>query len=71
MDEIINQVAQRTGIPADKARTAVETVASYLKGRLPQQLAGPIDAALSGKSKNEISTELNVAKEGLGHLFGR
>lgn len=49
MQEIVNQVAQRTGIPADKAQTAVDTVVGYLKQHLPNQLSSQLDNAVSGQ----------------------
>ncbi len=61
MDELVNLVAQKTGIPQAQARTAVETVITYLKQRLPAPIAGQIDAVLSGKS----------AMGDLGSLLGK
>ncbi len=40
MDELINMVAQRTGLAPEKARTAVDTVVGFLKDKLPAPLAG-------------------------------
>ena len=48
MDELVKMVAARTGIPEDKARMAVELIVQHLKGKLPEPLAGQIDAALTG-----------------------
>ena len=48
MDELISQVVQRTGIPEDKARMAVETVLGFLKSKLPAPIAGQIDNAVGG-----------------------
>lgn len=48
MDELINMVAQKTGLPEDKARQAAETVIGFLKDRLPAPIAGQIDNALNG-----------------------
>jgi hypothetical protein len=48
MEELINMVAQRTGLSPDKARTAVDTVVGFLKNKLPAPLAGQIDNALAG-----------------------
>ncbi|HEX6320564.1 MAG TPA: hypothetical protein VFZ84_17035 [Burkholderiales bacterium] len=39
MQQLIDQVTQRTGIPEDKARTAVDTVVGYLKEHLPGPVA--------------------------------
>ena len=49
MEELVNQVAQRTGLSPDKARTAVDTVLGFVKTRLPAPIASQVDSALSGK----------------------
>jgi len=66
MDEIVNLVSQKTGLAPDKARMAVETVANYLKGKLPQNISPLIDTALSGKSP-----DLGDVQKNLGGLFGK
>jgi hypothetical protein len=43
MEQLVNQITQRTGISADKARTAVDTVVGYLKERLPEPIASKLD----------------------------
>ncbi len=50
MDELIKQVATKTGISEDQARTAVSTVLDFIKGRLPAPIAGQIDGAMGGES---------------------
>lgn len=50
MEELINSVCQRTGLSPDKARSAVETVVEYLKGKLPSSVSSQLDSALSGES---------------------
>lgn len=49
MDSLIKMVAQRTGISEDKARTAVDTVVSFLKERAPAGLSGQIDSLIGGE----------------------
>ena len=49
MQQLINQVTQRTGISEDKARTAVDTVVGYLKQHLPGPVASQLDGAISGE----------------------
>lgn len=66
MDELINQVTQRTGLAPDKARTAVDTVLGFLKTRLPAPVASQLDGALSGGSGGGLG---DMAK-GLGNRFG-
>ncbi len=68
MDELINQVAQRTGLAPDKARTAVDTVLGFLKTRLPAPIASQLDAAMSGKAGGGGMSD---AVEGLGGMFGK
>ena len=48
MDELIKQVAAKTGISEDQARTAVTTVLGFLKTKLPAPIAGQIDNAIGG-----------------------
>lgn len=55
MDELIKSVCERTGLPADKARSAVETVIEYLKGKLPSSVATQLDSAVSGESAGGLA----------------
>ena len=48
MEELVRQVAERTGISEAQAQTAVTTVLGFLKGRLPEPLAGHLDSFLGG-----------------------
>jgi hypothetical protein len=49
MDELVALVAQKTGLPEDKARKAAEIVLGFLKDRLPAPIAGQIDNVVSGQ----------------------
>lgn len=66
MDELINMVAQKTGLGPDKARTAVDTVLGFLKDRLPAPIASQLDSAVSGTGGGAAD-----AAKGLGGIFGR
>jgi nucleoid DNA-binding protein len=48
MNELVQQVSQRTGLSEDKAQETVNTVVSYLKQKLPAPVASQIDSALEG-----------------------
>ena len=48
MEELVRQVAERTGISEAQAQTAVITVLGFIKGRLPEPLAGHLDSFLGG-----------------------
>ncbi|HEV2707744.1 MAG TPA: hypothetical protein VGV59_17630 [Pyrinomonadaceae bacterium] len=70
MDELVKQVAERTGIGEDKARQAVETVVGFLKQRLPAPVAGQVDGALSGAG-GAIGGVADKAGDMLGGMFGK
>lgn len=65
MDELVNLVQQRTGLPPDKAKVAVDTVVNYIKGRLPAPMASQVDDVL-----NNSGTAEQIAK-GLGGMMGK
>jgi uncharacterized protein (DUF2267 family) len=67
MDELINQVAQRTGLAPDKARTAVETVLNFAKTRLPAPIATQLESALAGGGGGGGFTE---SAKGAAAAFG-
>lgn len=68
MDEIVQQVVERTGIPEDKARMAVQVVLSQLEKHLPAPLASQLGAHLGGGAGGG---NLGDVTKGLGGLFGR
>ncbi len=77
MDELIKQVAQRSGISEDKARTAVNTVVGFLKDRLPAPIAGQVDnvldssAGVLGSAGDAVSNTAGDLLGGLGDMFGK
>ena len=74
MDELINAVAQKTGMSQDNARKAVEVIVNELKSRLPAPVASHLDTFLSGGMSGEMNTLAGQAGELLkgkiGNLFG-
>ena len=67
MDELVNLVASKTGLPEDKARVAVKTVVDYLKERLPAPLASQVDNILNNGA---AAKGLDDLSKGLGSLLG-
>lgn len=65
VDELINLVSQKTGLPQDKARAAAETVIGFIKDRLPAPIASQIDTLLAGGGMPK-----DLAK-GLGGILGQ
>ena len=53
VDELVQLVSQRAGIPAETAATAVETVLSFLKERLPGPIATQIDGVIGDTRSQE------------------
>lgn len=51
MEKIVNLVAEKAGITQAQAKTAVDTVAGFLKDRVPPGLAGQVDNYLKDDSK--------------------
>ena len=72
MDELVNKVAQKTGIPPDSAKKAVETVRGFLKEKLPAGRGGQLDSVLGDGSSGgaEASGGLGDVVKKLGGLLG-
>lgn len=66
MDELIKLVVNKVGISEAQAKQAVDTVLGFLKERLPDPIAGQIDAVLEGDLSG-----LQGMIGGLGGLLGK
>jgi len=64
MEELIKKVSERAGITEDQARTAVETVAEYLKEKVPAPYSSYIDSFMSGGTGGGLGSLL-------GGMFGK
>jgi hypothetical protein len=69
MEELVRQVAERTGISEAQAQTAVITVLGFLKGRLPEPLAGHLDSFL-GNSAGGGNADLGGLGGAAGSVLG-
>jgi len=67
MDEIVQLVAKKTGLPKETAKIAVETVINYLKKKLPKPIGAQIDGLLKGANASQLET----AMSGLTNLIGQ
>ena len=70
MEELIRQVAERTGISEAQAQTAVITVIGFIKGRLPEPIAGHLDSFLGGAGGADAGGLGDAAGGVLGGLGG-
>lgn len=69
MNEIIQRLIDKTGMPEDTAATAVETVVDFLKEKLPSPVASQIDNLMSGGEG--MAGKLGGLGSSLGGMFGR
>lgn len=67
MDELVNVVVQKTGLPKDQAQAAAQAVLDYLMTKLPAPVAGQVKAALTGGGTGNLG---DMAK-GLGGMLGK
>lgn len=63
MDELVELVVKKTGIPEETARKVVNIVIDYLKDKLPAPIAGRLDDVLEGGGAADMLS-------GLGGLLG-
>jgi uncharacterized protein (DUF2267 family) len=66
VDELIKLVSSKAGITPEQAKKAVETVASFMKERLP----APWNAHVDNLLKGDVSG-LGGMLGGVGGLFGK
>ncbi|MCA1849549.1 MAG: DUF2267 domain-containing protein [Acidobacteria bacterium] len=69
MEELVKRVSERTGLSEEKAKTAVDTVVSFLKERLPAPIAGQVDNVL-GKAGGTIVDKAGDLLGNIGGMFG-
>jgi hypothetical protein len=67
MDDLIKQITERTGLPADQARGAAEAAIDFLKARLPESMRGYVDMALNSGMIDDVAGQAGGM---LGGLFG-
>lgn len=48
MEQLVQMVSEKAGIPVDTARTAVMTVIGFLKDKLPEPIASQLDGFIGG-----------------------
>jgi uncharacterized protein (DUF2267 family) len=69
MDELVKMVADKVGISEAQAKQAVEIVLSFLRDRLPDSMAGQLDAVVDGDLSG--LGDLGDLAGGLGGMFGK
>lgn len=70
MDELIEAIKQKTGLPADKAKGAAEAALDFLKDKLPAPIASQIDGFLEGNA-DSIADSIGDVSDKLKGMFGK
>lgn len=72
MDELVQQISTRTGIPQDKAEMAARTAIEFLDGRLPAPVGGNLHRLVQGSAGADggAGPDLGKLAGGLGGMFG-
>lgn len=72
IDELVQQISQRAGIPEDKARSAAHAAVEFLDGRLPAPVGGNLKRLLEGGGAGGGGMpDLGNLAGGLGGMFGK
>jgi hypothetical protein len=69
MNEIIQRLIAKTGLSEEQAASAVQTVAGFLKEKLPAPIASQVDNVLGGSEAS--SGALGGLGGAVGGLFGK
>ncbi len=70
MDELIQQVAQKTGLPPETAKKAADAVIGFLKDKLPAGISGQLEQFVNGGGDGAPAGLGEIGKK-LGGLFGK
>jgi hypothetical protein len=68
MEELIQEVSEKTGISLDQAKGAIETVIDHLKDKLPMGLGDKIESFLQGGSSSTDDL-VSGLKDKIGGFF--
>ncbi len=68
MEELKNQIMEKLGINPEQAGGAIQMVLNFVKDKLPENLRGLVDNALTGEGGG-ASNLLDQAKGALGGFF--
>jgi len=56
MQQLIDEVSQKTGLSPDQSKAAVDSVLGFLKTKLPAPLASHLDSLVSGGATAAAAT---------------
>jgi hypothetical protein len=71
MDQLVNTVAEKTGLSPEQARSAAEAVIGFLKDKLPEPAASMVGGVVGGgNAEGEGGGLMDQASGMLGGMFG-
>lgn len=68
MQELIKLVTEKAGISESQAKSAVETVVSFIKDKLPGGMGGQVESFLSGNA-DKLGDAFDTLKDKASGLF--
>lgn len=69
MDELVKLLTEKTGLPDEKARMAVETVIGFLKQRLPASIGEQLNTYVSSPASQGLTEKVKGIAQGVGNVF--
>lgn len=71
MNDLVKQIIDKTGIPADKAQQVVGVVGNFIKQKFPM-IAGQVDSVLGGSNEGGGSNDnASGGSNPLGDIGGK
>jgi hypothetical protein len=69
MEELIKMVTQKVGISEAQAKSAVETVVSFLKDKMPAGIGSQVESFIGGNA-GSAGGVIDSIKDKIGGLLG-
>ena len=69
VDQLIQSIAERTGISVEQARQATNMVLGFLKEKLPEPIASHVESLLGSHGSAGSADQVSDVLGGLGDLF--
>ena len=77
MEDLLKAVAEKTGLPVEKAKEAVDAVFAFLKDKLPEPIVGQIQKVMEGGGgalggvADKLGDMAGGLTDTLGGMFGK